>query len=115
MTQAADDRNEPLDDYELRLAQNAALGEEIKDARDRAGFILLFGEAKRKAIRARTDLVDANPEDAKEIRRLQNDVRRYEEMAHWVRTAIVQGEQCFQQLQTHRGEHVPDDGELSPD
>lgn len=97
-------RTEPLDDTELRLVQNAAIGADIKDARDKAMFILLFSAAKEAAIKAWKALIDVDPENPKEIRRLQNEVKRYEEMAQWVRTAVLEGEQAFEQLQSLRGE-----------
>lgn len=103
MSEEADKRVEPLETFELRLAQNAAIGEEIRDARDRAAFILLFGEAKREAIKARSGLVDADPEDPKEIRRLQSLVKMYEEMAEMVRTAMVHGENAYDQLRVATG------------
>lgn len=100
----AEERVESLSDTEHRLAREAANGADIKDARKQEVFKLLFGTAKGKAIEARNALVFANPDDARKIRALQNEVLRYEEMAEWVRTAIVAGENAFAQLQMERGE-----------
>lgn len=102
-----DEITESLSDYEHRLAREASDGQDIKDARKQAAFKLLFGGAKAKAIEARTALVFANPDDSQKIRALQNEVLRYEEMAEWVRTAIISGEMAFQKLQMATGElHV---------
>lgn len=95
---------ESLDNLELRLAQQAAIGEDIRDARKEAAFIHLFGSAKRAAIDARGKLVDVDPENQREIRRLQNEVKRYEDMALWIRTAVIEGQHAFDQLQHLRGE-----------
>lgn len=98
-----------LDEIETELVDRAAAGQIIKDATTRVGFQLLFTKAKESAIKARNALVAADPDNPKEIRQLQNDVKRYEEMADWIRTAIVDGETAFQQLEAHRGE-VPAGG-----
>lgn len=100
----SDESTESLSDYKHRLAREASDGQDIKDARKQAAFKLLFGTAKAKAIAASQALAFANPDDSKKIRALQNEVLRYEEMAEWVRTAVISGEMAFQKLQMSTGE-----------
>lgn len=89
---------ETLDEVERGLIERGVILEEIKDARDRPAFNLLFRWAKEQAIAARNDWVAADPNDAGEMRRLQNDVKRYEEMAEVIRQVFIQAVQTVQQL-----------------
>lgn len=92
-----------LDEVEQELVEKCAQGEIIKDASQKLAFKMLFSRAKLLAVAARNALVIVDSEDPKKIRALQNDVLRYEEMADWIRTAIVQGKQAFEQLEAYRG------------
>ena len=105
MSDPQDELTEQLSDLEHRLAHNAIIGEEIHNARIEASFILLFGGAKDAAIKARNALCTVQTTDPSVVR-LQNDVARYEEMASWVRTALVEGKAAFQQLQFATGERT---------
>lgn len=105
MSEQQDELIETIGDYEHRLAHNAMIGEEIHNARIEAAFVLLFGGAKSAAIKARDGLCKVQSSDPA-ITRLQNEVARYEEMANWVRTALVEGKSAFQQLEMATGERT---------
>lgn len=107
MSEKGEALTEPLDDIATRLIQNAAIGADIDDARDKAAYILLFSTAKEKALDAWKGLITVDPHEWKKIQALQNDVKRYEELAAWIRGAVIEGEEAFAQLQSHRGEDVP--------
>jgi hypothetical protein len=66
----------------------------------------MFTKFRNDAITARNALCAVDPEDAKAIRLLQNEVLRFEESADMVRTALMKGERAFLQLQLHRGERT---------
>lgn len=109
------DNFEQLDDIERDLVHKAAAGEDIRDARKQQAFQLLLGAAKERAIAARNKLVTVDPHDWKKVQHLQNEVSRYEEMADWLRTAVLQGEQAFAQLAAMRGDGRSDDEAAQPD
>lgn len=93
-----------LSSYEQDLLKAAVQGEDVRDARLRPMFRMMFTKFRTDAIKARDALCTVDPEDAKAIRILQNEVLRFEESADMVRTALIEGEQAFQQLQSSRGE-----------
>lgn len=92
-----------LDNEEQSLVDAAALAWDIRDTAKKETFKLLFGAAHDRAIKARNALVTVDPENSKEIRRLQNEVKRYEEMAEWIRIAVTSGDNAQQMLDTIRG------------
>lgn len=94
---------ESLDDVERDLVERAATLAQVKDATDKPAFTLLFNYFKEKAIKARNDLVAADPENPKQIRHLQNEVKRYEEIADVVRLTFIQAVQTVQQLDAYLG------------
>ncbi len=104
MTDETNDLIETIDTGEHRQVEKAIKGQDIKDSRIHESFKLLFGTAKANAILARNNLCAVDPHDWRKIQGFQDDVRRYEEMADWVRAAIYGGEQAFEQLQAMRGE-----------
>lgn len=97
---------EQLDDVERNLVEEVLKGEEIKDGQTKPIFQLLFRTAKEAAIAARNALVAADADDSKHVRYLQNEVKRYEEMADWIRTAVTKGENAFKQLEVYRGDNT---------
>lgn len=106
---------EQLDVVERDLVERAAKAYDIKDATKNAAFQVLFAEAKSAAIAARNELVAVNPRDWRAIERLQNEVKRYEEMADWIRVALAEGDNALAQLEVYRGAASGTDDAVDPD
>lgn len=58
----------------------------------------ILAQADREAAAAAQQLVDADPNDARLIARLQGDVKRATGLRLWIKTAIDRGRQAHQQL-----------------
>lgn len=61
-------------------------------------IVLMLQRAKMDAATALAALTDANPEDPMLIRKLQNDVRRYEDIYRWLGDVVSVGREAESQI-----------------
>jgi hypothetical protein len=75
------------DSAHRRIMELLRIGEEIDAdlAQTKPGLVKTIVDfARREAADAILAMIDADPEDAKEIRRLQNIVKRQQELPDWI-------------------------------
>lgn len=68
----------------------------------------LVGRALYEAEAATEQLKTADPEDAKQIRRLQNEIYRSNQVVEWLKEAMLAGrnaEEQIHQIEAQSGEH----------
>jgi hypothetical protein len=54
-------------------------------------LIAVLAKARREAAEALAALVDADPENACDLRRLQNEVRRFADLVRWLKEIVSTG------------------------
>jgi|GEM_PF-6332882 len=88
----------------LRAVENRdAILSDIEPRPDTPGIAaVVLLKARHSAAKALIDLAEADAEDPKEIRRLQNEVRRYFDILGWVNQAIASGKESLQFLRNER-------------
>jgi hypothetical protein len=86
--------NDPLVNAALArdLAVSADLLAQIELERGTRPVLLLLMRARQDGIAAMTSLVTANPADTKDIYRLQNEVKRFDDLIRWSLEVISLGE-----------------------
>lgn len=61
-------------------------------------LLVVVATAKEAAVDALAALVSANPEDAVTIRKLQNEVRRYDDIVLWLHQMFLDGHDAEREL-----------------
>lgn len=87
--------------YKLALLRASKLSIEIEvelTSRKSEALIVLLSDAKEAAAAALMQLVDADAEDPKTIRRLQNEVRRFDDLVGWMRQRLIEGPEAEREL-----------------
>jgi hypothetical protein len=95
--------------YEARLAFQAieqwraqsGLADEIEN-----GFVAtqgnlathLLAQAHAQAIDALTAMIDVEPDDPKAVRELQNEVKRFRDLARWMMKASAEGAEAWEAM-----------------
>jgi hypothetical protein len=87
---AADPRRE--------LFLTAQFGAELEAAHNSALYQFLVDTARQQANEAMAELVDCDAADLNEVRRLQNEVKRLNDMESWLDTAIQNGRMAYSEL-----------------
>lgn len=59
----------------------------------------LLASARNEASTALMALADVDPTDSKEITRLQNEVKRFRDMAEWMSKAVELGDEAWNELE----------------
>lgn len=77
------------------LLAHAMVGEKCREFLQTDVGRLIEGRARGEAEEAMEALKDADPEDSKLIRKLQNDIYRAESIIDWLNQTIEAGEQAF--------------------
>lgn len=58
----------------------------------------LMAKAVTGAINATRELLEVDPHDWASVQRLQNEVRRFQDMARWIGEAVSDGDAAYQEL-----------------
>lgn len=61
-------------------------------------LLVVLNAAKESAAEALVDLVHINAADQAEVRRLQNEVRRFDELVKWLHELLIAGPEAERQL-----------------
>lgn len=82
-------------------------------------LLIVLRKAKETAALALAALACADPEDAKEIRRLQNEVARFDDLVSFLRATLVRGKEAEAELSEQASANAPDyvlndDDHISP-
>jgi hypothetical protein len=85
------------DALEAALNMGAAINKDVR-LNQTSPVGALIALAKKEAALALAGLIDVDPEDHKEIRRLQNVVQRFLDMTHWVREALADARNALSTL-----------------
>jgi hypothetical protein len=77
-------------------------------------LLVVISAAKEQAAAALVGLVSVDPEDHAEIRRLQNEVRRFDDLVKWLRELLIAGPEAERllsemQMQEARGLIIDDE------
>lgn len=75
-------------DIELQLEKTAGL----------RPMVIVLAKARRKAVEANDMLIGVDPEDAKSIRALQNEIRRYEDLVQFTREIVLEGKAADREM-----------------
>ncbi len=81
----------------LALARAVLISADIEEqltARNEHGtrpLVAVLAKARREAAEALTLLVDADAENAPDLRRLQNEVRRFADLVRWLKEIVAAG------------------------
>lgn len=74
-----------------QLDRSARLGMELETFRRGPVYAYLVGRADEAATLAASALVEADPYAAREVQKLQNEIRRATDLRLWIEEAIEQG------------------------
>lgn len=80
------------------IRQGEQLLHEFQKPNDDRGIVGFLAAAKIQAIDAMVALAAADPDDAKTIRDLQNEVRRYQDMRRWVNATHENMKQALEEI-----------------
>ncbi len=86
------ERSLPMEENERRII---ALGEEARQFTNSSLYVYISESAEHAVNVAMSMLSKADPEDAKEIRRLQNIVARYNNFDNWLNELIEAGSAAY--------------------
>jgi hypothetical protein len=96
--------------YEARLAREAIkIDEKIdRDFVNKEGGLAswLLSASRKEAIKAMSDLVDADPTETETIRALQNDIKRNRDLVTWIQGARDLGQEAWMKLSQLQQEEI---------
>jgi hypothetical protein len=68
----------------------------------------ILAQAQAAAMEAMKGLIDIDPENAKGIRMLQNEVQRNRDLTEWMRKAVISGHEIYQRMTRAERDFVPE-------
>lgn len=80
--------------YKLALEAASRLSIQIEAelrSRRSESLLVFLDDAKEAAARAMVALVDADAEDFRAVRKLQNEVRRFDDLVGWMKQRLLEG------------------------
>lgn len=80
--------------YKLALEAASRLSIQIEAelrSRRSESLLVFLDDAKEAAARALAALVDADAEDFRAVRKLQNEVRRFDDLVGWMKQRLLEG------------------------
>lgn len=81
------------------LFEAASVGEALDTFQNSKVGIFLYKRAKSQILAGMYELAEANPEDTKSIREIQNKIKVAQNFQSWISEGIMEGMQSYQHLQ----------------
>lgn len=88
----------------IRLANDAEMQVFHTKVADGAPLLHVLMQAKAEAIEALESLASADPNKPDDIRRLQNDVKRFNDLVKWTVKLLASGDEAWGEMHEQRAE-----------